>query len=259
MINQLELTRTQGGPYFALKACMHKRESKNHLLKLAGICAALGFAYASSDAKSPLCSSNVVSSSIYFVPHIRDYCPTSKPCPKFRRQVRMQGSGTLPGNRVLTYTGKIRSLGSCQTAVGAAGKCLKPYISVAADPRYYSMGDIIQMPSMKGVVISLPNGKTMIHPGYFIVEDTGGAIKGPNRFDFFTGSAGLLNKQNAFGPKALKDTQLQDVTDCNSNKFFTVSRRGTSNNKLALAAIESAMENSSSKRNVASRSNREVR
>jgi 3D (Asp-Asp-Asp) domain-containing protein len=234
---------------------MYKKNAppKTHLLKLAAICAALGFAYASSDAHSPLCDWGTATTSVYFVPHIRDYCPTSKICPKFRRQVRMQGSGTLPGNRVLTYTGKTRSLGSCETAIGAAGKCLKPYISIAADPRYYSMGDIIQMPSMKGRVITLPNGKTMIHPGYFIVEDVGGAIKGPNRFDFFTGSAGLTNAMNSFGTKANKSTQLQDLNDCSSRKNFTAVRRGSYGNKTALAAIDKAMDDISPSRAVASR------
>lgn len=236
---------------------MHKKKDRSHthLLKLAAICTALGFAYASSDARGPLCDWNIATSSIYFVPHIRDYCPTSKICPKFRRQVRMQGSGTLPGNRVLTYTGKVRSLGSCSTAIGAAGKCLKPYISIAADPRFYSMGDIIQMPSMKGRVMSLPNGKTMIHPGYFVVEDVGGAIKGPNRFDFFTGSAGLTNALNSFGTKGGKSTQLQDASDCSSRKNFTLMRRGSYNNKTALAAIDKALDDATSTRSIASRSN----
>jgi 3D (Asp-Asp-Asp) domain-containing protein len=231
-----------------------KELPKTHLLKLAAVCAALGFAYASSDARGPLCDWTIATTSIYFVPHIKDYCPTSNPCPKFRRQVRMQGSGTLPGNRVLTYQGKIKSLGSCETAVGAAGKCLKPYISVAADPRYYNMGDIIQMPSMKGRVMTLPNGKIMTHPGYFIVEDVGGAIKGPNRFDFFTGSAGLTNTLNSFGTKGSPASQLQDVSDCSPRKSFGFMRRGSLGNKVALAAIDKAIDDATPSRAFASRS-----
>ena len=232
---------------------------KTHLLKLAAICAALGFAYASSDARSPLCGWNTATTSIYFVPHIKDYCPTAKICPKFRRQVRMQGSGTLPGNRALKYNGKIQSLGSCTTAFGAAGKCLKPYISVAADPHYYSMGDIIQMPSMKGRVIALPNGKTMIHPGFFVVEDVGGAIKGPNRFDFFTGSAGMTSAANAFGTKGMPSTQFQDVNDCSSRKTFSSLRRGSQANKNALAAIDQAIYQTGPQRALASRTRTGVR
>lgn len=165
----------------------------------------------------------------------------------------MQGSGTLTKNRILTYSGKTVSLGSCKTAVGAAGTCLRPYISIAADPKFYDMGDIIRMPSMKGRSITLANGKTMIHPGYFIVEDIGGAIKGENRFDFFTGAKGLTHEKNAFGTNGHEKTQLQDVSECSSYKKFTVTRQGTNRHKRQLAAIDSAVKKSKVIRNVASR------
>lgn len=206
-----------------------------------------------------MCASNVAATSTYFIPSVFDYCKSATPCAKFRKQVRMQGSGSLPGNRILTYQGKVRSLGSCSTAFGASGKCLTPYISVAADPRFYRMGDIIQMPSMKGRVISLPNGKTMIHPGYFIVQDTGGAIKGRNRFDFFTGIMGMSNRKNAFGTRASADMQLVDKRDCSDHKFFSVVRRGSSSYENSLAMIEDAVQNSSSSRNVASGNSKGVR
>lgn len=211
----------------------------------------------SADAKTPLCKAKIATSSIYFVPHVRDYCPTSKPCSKFRREVRMQGSGTLTKNRVLTYSGKTVSLGDCKTAVGAAGTCLKPYISVAADPKYYEMGDIIRMPAMKGRKIKLADGKTMVHPGYFIVEDIGGAIKGANRFDFFTGAAGLTDKKNAFGTNGHEKAQLQDVSECSSYKAFTVTPQGTKRHKRQLAAIDSAVKKSKVIRNIASRPKKE--
>ncbi|MFZ3231304.1 MAG: 3D domain-containing protein [Pseudobdellovibrio sp.] len=61
--------------------------------------------------------------------------------------------------------------------------CLDPYHSVAADLSIYNLGDVIYIPTAVGVV--LPDGS--IHDGYFIVRDSGGAIKGYGRFDFFTG------------------------------------------------------------------------
>lgn len=201
--------------------------------------AALSFAGA-----NKLCSSSIASSTIYFVPHVKNYCPSSKPCQKFRREVNLQGSGTLNGNRILTHSGKVISMGDCDTAFGASGKCLIPFISVAADPKYYSMGDIIQMPSMKGKRLSLPNGKTMIHPGYFIVQDTGGAIRGPNRFDFFTGSYGALHANNAFGAKGNSSTRLLDKDDCSPKKQFSVVRRGSISYESSLASIEEALRDS---------------
>lgn len=211
------------------------------------------FVIANAAHSQELCAPYVAQTSTYHIPHIRDYCKTSKPCAKFRKEVRMHGSGTLPGNRLLTYTGKIRKLGSCETAFGASGKCLIPYISVAADPKYYRMGDIIQIPAMKGRIITLPNGKKMSHPGFFIVQDTGGWIKGRYRFDFFTGSHTMKSKLNAFGTKAAPDMEMVDRTRCSDHKRFSVIPRSSNNYETSLAMIEDALRGAVSTRNIASR------
>ncbi len=54
------------------------------------------------------------------------------------------------------------------------------------------MGDIIYMRSLADQEITLPSGRRVRHPGFLIVHDTGGAIKGPNRFDFFIGPTSYL-------------------------------------------------------------------
>lgn len=170
------------------------------------------------------CAWNIARATNYFVPHVKDYCANGEVCQSFRKEVRMQGSGTLFGNKVLRYTGKTESLGDCNTARGARGTCLTPYVSIAADPRYHRMGDIIEMPHMKGKQITLPDGSKFSHPGYFIVEDTGGAIKGANRFDFFTGSHSWKNPANIFGAKGPKDTQKSDKNVCaETNRFAKLS------------------------------------
>jgi membrane-bound lytic murein transglycosylase A len=199
-----------------------------------------------------MCANNVAKSSTYFIPKMSDYCSGSTPCPRFRKQVRMQGSGIMPGNKLLTYSGKKLNMGSCSTAFGASGACLIPYISVAADPRYYRMGDIIQMPALKGKVVQLPNGRAMVHPGYLVVQDTGGAIKGRNRFDFFTGTYGAQSRANSFGYKAPADMRMTDKSDCDARKAFTVVRRGTGNYQNSLLAIEDSLRSSGNERMVAS-------
>ncbi|WP_291515428.1 3D domain-containing protein [Bdellovibrio sp. ArHS] len=196
---------------------------------------------AANASNAQLCARNIATTTTYFVPHIKDYCSTPTPCAAFKKEVRMQGSGTLSGGRILTYTGKIVKMDNCDTAIGASGKCLIPFISVAADPRHYSMGDIIQMPSLKGKIITLPNGKTMRHPGYFIVHDTGGAIRGSNRFDIFTGGFEMNNDHNAFGTLGSPDMQMVDARDCASRKQFEVVRRSAPNYENALVAIEDAV------------------
>lgn len=69
--------------------------------------------------------------------------------------------------------------------------CLDPYYSVAADLSIYNVGDVIYIPSVTGT--AMPDGT--MHDGYFIVRDSGSAIKGYGRFDFFTGFS--LNKSQS--------------------------------------------------------------
>lgn len=90
--------------------------------------------------------------------------------------------------------------------IGTAGVPLTPLISVAADPRHHPLGSLIRVeydPTMG------------LKDGYAIVQDTGGAIKGPNRIDLFTGSgeaagdmAGVLKhpvRITTFAPKKTPD------------------------------------------------------
>ncbi len=191
-----------------------------------------------------LCAPNVATSTMYFVPKLSDYCSTSELCTSFKKEVAMQGSGTLPGNQLLLYSGKKRSLGSCDTAFGASGQCLTPYISVAADPRYYNMGDIIQMPALTGKKMTLPNGQTFIHPGYLIVQDKGSAILGKNRFDFFTGSLNADTPKNAFGRKGSINLDISSKDQCLPQKKFEVIRRNSSGYERSMASISDALGNS---------------
>lgn len=83
----------------------------------------------------------------------------------------------------------------------------------------------------------------MVHPGFLIVQDTGGAIKGKNRFDFFTGSYSMKDPGNPFGSKGRQDTQMLDRTSCTDNKRFTVVRRGSYYYQNSLLAIEDSLRN----------------
>jgi len=81
--------------------------------------------------------------------------------------------------------------------------CVDPFFSVAADLSIYHLGDVIYLPSVQGIV--LPTGE--IHDGYFIVRDTGGAIDGEGRFDFFTGFFTMKNLRDSFVKLKLNDEQ----------------------------------------------------
>ncbi len=83
----------------------------------------------------------------------------------------------------------------CPYGYGAGKKiCLDPFYSVAADLSIYSLGDVIYIPDLRG--LALPDGSQ--HNGYLIVRDSGDAIKGHGRFDFFTGFISNNKAENPF-------------------------------------------------------------
>lgn len=135
----------------------------------------------------------------------------------------MQGSGILANGNILRYTGKqTENPPGCPTTTGADGTCLFPYISIAADLSRYRAGDIISMPSLRGQVVRLANGVEVEHPGYFIVADTGGAIKGKGRFDMFTGIMNQHDRVNSFGSGAggLEVPKITDKKSCEGKEYF---------------------------------------
>jgi len=142
-----------------------------------------------------------VSATIYFLPR-------EGKVKNFRAAVKLQGSGIMANGNRLSYTGKVtKPPTNCTTTkTSASRQCLLSYFSIAADLRYHRAGDIIEVPSLKGTRVRLPDsGQTISHPGFFIVHDTGAAIKGVNRFDFFTGTDNPSAKGNAFRQKKLGD------------------------------------------------------
>ncbi len=89
----------------------------------------------------------------------------------------------------------------CPYGRGPGNVCLEPYYTVAADLKFHKQGDIIYVPELKG--ITLPNGE--IHDGFLIVRDSGGRIKGRNRFDFYTGFTAYSDPYNPFTIIGLQD------------------------------------------------------
>ena len=85
---------------------------------------------------------------------------------------------------------------TCPYGYGVKNICLDPYYTVAADMAYHDPGEVIFVEEMKGT--KLPNGE--VHDGFFIIRDRGGAIKGANRFDFYTGLIHYKNDENPFTP-----------------------------------------------------------
>jgi len=100
--------------------------------------------------------------------------------------------------------------GDCSYGYGVKSSCLDPFYTVAADLKHHNPGDVIYIPKVAGVI--LPNGKK--HSGFFIVRDSGGMIKGPHRFDFYSGTLKWNDPRNPFYRIQLSD----------SNRRFAYSR-----------------------------------
>lgn len=172
------------------------------------------------------CPYGIAKTSVYYLPDAKHLCGEyGVKCSRFLSAVRLQGSGRLAPGVLLRSSGIIEKLKQCTTTVGAAGSCLVPYISVAADPKFYRKGDIISMPSLKGVKMSLGDGHYFYHPGYFVVHDTGGSILGEGRFDIFSLDITVDNSDNSVGYKSEHNLKLYAVNACDSRKKFTVIRK----------------------------------
>jgi 3D (Asp-Asp-Asp) domain-containing protein len=126
-----------------------------------------------------------------------------------------------PGNIATTTLYNMDGLGrqGCKTGRGAGGECIIPYISIAADTEYNRMGTIISMPGMHGKMVRLPNGKVKAHPGYFLIDDTGGKVQGRNKFDFFVGNPDV--NASSFGKVDNPEVPLVDSKVCIDAKKFT--------------------------------------
>ncbi len=138
-------------------------------------------------------------------------------CTKSYNECTMEGTCALkaePNYKIINYTHKVNgeprftvldAKTPCRFGYGVQNICLDPYYSVAADLAYHKAGEVIFIKEMRDVL--LPNGER--HKGYFMVRDRGGAIKGPNRFDFFTGFLNYTDKKNVFTDHGFASTNSE--------------------------------------------------
>lgn len=146
-----------------------------------------------------------------------------KVCETIYKKCLMQGSCNLEvEGKLLSYNyhseieGVRRftqvKLSRCPYGLGSSNQCLDPFYTVAADLKFHKEGDVIFVPLVLGV--KLPSGES--HSGFFVVRDSGEAIVGEKRFDFFTGFMRFGTTVNPFSRLGL-DQYKDDVV------FYTVS------------------------------------
>ena len=69
---------------------------------------------------------------------------------------------------------------------GSGGYILAPFRTLAVDKNTFPLGTTLYVSKARGAKLSLPDGTTAKHDGYFFAGDTGGAITG-RHVDFFLG------------------------------------------------------------------------
>lgn len=168
--------------------------------------------------QSYACDAGVAETTVYYLPSAKEMCGSHTKCSKFVSAVKMQGSGILSPGVILKYTGKTTTYNDCNTTKGSLGDCLIPYISVAAS-KGIPFGTIISMPALKGKTMTLRDGRKFTHPGFLIVHDRGGAIKGSQRFDIYTDEMSDTHPTNTMGRK--NTLNMADKTQCPDYKKFT--------------------------------------
>lgn len=106
---------------------------------------------------------------------------------------------TTRRGKIPLFSDKIKK--DCPYGLGLKDVCLDPYFTISADLEFYKLGEVIFIPSVRGM--SLPNGET--HDGYFIVRDSSSSLKSEKKFDFFTGFEPSTDEHNVFNKLGLGD------------------------------------------------------
>ena len=86
----------------------------------------------------------------------------------------------LAANPSIVFFREVSGANESDGPIGAMGVAVTPRFSVAVDPAFIPLGAPVR------VVTTLPGNRPLI--GLMVAQDTGGAIKGPNRIDLFMGS-----------------------------------------------------------------------
>ena len=96
----------------------------------------------------------------------------------FYQRLKIEGTGILSDGRMVQYiktrAGIPRYTVVKDTPLGVRNIVLKPYRSVAVDPREIPFKSRLYIPAFNGK--KLPDGK--VHDGFFYAHDRGSAIKG---------------------------------------------------------------------------------
>lgn len=123
--------------------------------------------------------------------------PIADVTPAFARQLAIQGTGKLSDGRVVNIWGACSckrspcfKVSSTTWGTGGSGRQLRPFRSVAVDPRVIPLGSKLYVPLLDGKRMpGRPPWGGFVHDGCVSADDVGGGIKG-TQLDLFVGRRG---------------------------------------------------------------------
>lgn len=97
---------------------------------------------------------------------------------------------------------------------------LVPYRTIAVDPATLPFGTVLYVPDARGVTVTLPDGTSVVHDGYFFAADTGGAIRQAH-IDVFCGVATTNCFPGVVHSNAAKTFDAYVVVDAEAHRFLS--------------------------------------
>lgn len=119
--------------------------------------------------------------------------PVARVSKSFRKRLVLEGSGKLRDGRLVTRAGGCKCDGPCywvtdeehKWGAGVANRPLKPFRSVAVDPKQVKIGTSLYVAELDGLTMPGAGDEGgFVHDGCVIADDRGGGVRG-KQIDFF--------------------------------------------------------------------------
>jgi len=154
--------------------------------------------------------------------------PIATVTPRFAHRVRLEGTGRLADGRLINAVRRCRCGGVCFAeadpereawGLGVRNRPLKPYRSIAVDPRRISIGTWVYVAELDGLHMPDAGGVGgFVHDGCLVADDRGGGVRG-KQIDFF--AALRANYRDLHGAHRLtRVTVHEDAGHCAKHQLF---------------------------------------
>ncbi len=105
----------------------------------------------------------------------------------FRRRLQLEGSGRLKDGRMINRAGGCKCDGACywvtgeehQWGAGVGNRALKPFRSIAVDPKQVKIGTSLYVAELDGLTMPGAGAEGgFVHDGCVVADDRGGGVRG---------------------------------------------------------------------------------